>query len=101
MKRLALVLLLTTPASAHDFWTNGEPVPPWVKSACCGPEDVHHLKPGAVHLMPDGYHIDGIDIVVPEARALPSPDGDYWAFWNPAYEPKPLIYCLFVPFKGT
>ncbi len=101
MKRFALILLLATPASAHDFWSNGEPVPPWVKSACCGPEDVHHLKPSAVHLMPDGYHIDGIDVVVPEARALPSPDGGYWAFWNPAYEPTPLIYCLFVPFKGT
>ncbi len=32
-------------ASAHDMWSNGDPVPSWVKKACCGPEDVHHLSP--------------------------------------------------------
>jgi hypothetical protein len=89
------------PALAHDFWANGEPVPAWVKKSCCGPEDVHHLRPDQVHLLADGYHIDGLDVVVPEAKALPSPDGTYWAFWNPLLKPKPLVYCLFVPFRGT
>ena len=88
-------------ASAHDFWETGEPVPPWVKSVCCGPEDVHHLKPGAVHLEADGYHIDGIETVVPVERALPSPDGGYWGFWSPYSGTHPLIYCFFAPQLGT
>lgn len=89
------------PAMAHDFWSNGDPVPPWVKAQCCGPQDVHHLKPSAVHIMADGYHIDGINTVVPVERALPSVDGGYWAFWNPSLEPNPIIYCFFAPQNGV
>jgi hypothetical protein len=99
---LALHLLaLAAPARAHDFWANGEPVPPWVKASCCGPQDVHHLRPGAVHVMADGYHIDGLDTIVPIARALPSPDGSYWGFWNAGAEPKPVIFCFFAPVNGV
>ena len=94
-------LAITGSAHGHNFWENGEEVPAWVKSSCCGKADSRHLKASAVHLMADGYHIDGLDVVVPEAKALPSPDNNYWGFWNPAYEPNPLIYCLFVPFRGT
>ena len=73
MTRIAIIcaaLALAAPASAHDFWTNGEPVPPGVKALCCGPEDVHRLKPSAVHIMADGFHIDGIKTVVPISRAF-------------------------------
>ncbi len=93
--------LFATPAMAHDAWSNGEPVPPWVKAECCGPQDVHHLRAGAVHIRPDGYHIDGIETVVPISRALPSPDGGYWAFWNPQGEPAPAIFCFFAPLNGV
>ena len=98
---VALAVAFASPATPHDFWTNGDPVPPWVKSACCGPEDVHHLRPGAVHIAPDGYHIDGLKRVVPLNRVLPSPDGQYWGFWNPLLEPDPTIYCFFAPLNGT
>lgn len=94
-------VLLTTPAGAHDYWSNGDRVPPWVKAQCCGPQDVHHIRPGAVHIMADGYHIDGITTVIPVARALPSPDGQYWAFWNPVNEPEPFIFCFFAPLNGA
>jgi len=93
--------LLSAPAFAHDYWANGEPVPPWVKSSCCGPQDVHHLRASAVHIMPDGYHIDGLNTVIPVGRALPSPDGSYWAFWNPVGEPEPVIFCFFAPLNGA
>ena len=100
--RLAFALAIAaTPVSAHDFWSNGDPVPPWVKATCCGPNDVHHLRAGAVHIMSDGYHIDGIKTVIPMHRVLPSMDGEYWAFWNPVLEPDPLIYCFFAPLNGT
>ena len=95
-----LLTLLAPPALAHDFWTSGEPVPPWVKRACCGPEEVHRIRADAVHLRADGYHIDGLRTVVPPERALPSPDGEYWGFWLPSAEPEPNIFCFFVPFKG-
>jgi hypothetical protein len=90
-----------TPALAHDFWSNNDPVPPWVKAQCCGPDDVHHLRPGAVHIMADGYHIDGIKTIVPIEQALPSPDGTYWAFWSPHGEPEPVIICFFAPVNGA
>jgi hypothetical protein len=94
-------VLLVSPASAHDFWSNGDPVPPWVKAQCCGPRDVHHIRPGSVHIEQDGYHIDGIKTVIPIGRALPSMDGDYWAFWNPVGEPEPVIFCFFAPLNGA
>ena len=94
-------MVFATPASAHDFWSNGDPVPGWVKAECCGPRDVHHLRPAAVHIMQDGYHIDGLKTVIPIERALPSPDGSYWAFWNPVGEPEPVIFCFFAPLNGA
>jgi hypothetical protein len=94
-------ILFVTPASAHDFWSNGDPVPPWVKAQCCGPRDVHHLRSGAVHIEQDGYHIDGIKTIIPIGRALPSMDGEYWAFWNPVGEPEPVIFCFFAPLNGA
>ena len=102
MRWLALCAgLAVTPACAHDFWSNGEPVPKWVKTYCCGPSDVHHLRRGAVHIRADGYHIDGLEIVIPIRRALPSMDGDYWAFWSTNAEPTPPIYCFFAPVNGA
>ena len=86
---------------AHDFWSNGEAVPPWVKASCCGPADEHHFRASAVHISADGYHIDGLDVVIPMSRALPSPDGEAWGFWSSAAEPNTLIYCFFFPLNGA
>ncbi len=94
-------MIAAGPAHGHDFWSNGEEVPIWVKSVCCGKADAHHLKPSAVHIMADGVHIDGLDVVIPITRVLPSMDGQPWAFWNPSAEPTPLIYCIFLPLNGT
>ena len=93
--------LCATSAPAHDLWADGTTVPAWVKAQCCGPQDVHHLPASAVHIRPDGYHIDGIRTVVPAHRALPSPDGTYWAFWNASGEPEPVIFCFFAPLNGA
>ena len=98
---LAAAMACASPAMAHDFWSNGEEVPAWVKSVCCGKADAHHLKPSAVHIMTDGVHIDGLDVVIPISRILPSMDGQPWAFWNSSAEPTPLIYCIFLPLNGA
>jgi hypothetical protein len=88
------------PASGHDRWDNGDPVPSWVKTRCCGKSDVHHIPNEAIRIMADGYHIEGINTVVPFSQALPSPDATYWGFWAPLGEPNPAIFCFFAPPNG-
>ena len=98
---IATLLAFMTPVSAmaHDVWANGGPVPEWVKRHCCGPEDVHHLLPSEVHMTPDGYVIDGYKgQPVPFYMALPSQDGDYWAFWGVRPDgTQTVIFCFFAP----
>jgi hypothetical protein len=89
-------------ASSHDQWSDGNPVPPWVKASCCGPEDVHHLTKDQVHTTPDGYRIDGYPDVIPYARELPSEDGEFWAFyksWDAGGGKRQfsMVYCFFAP----
>lgn len=89
-------------SSAHDVWSNGEPVPAWVKKACCGPEDVHHLSPDQVHLTSAGWRVDGYPDIIPMAKAQPSPDGGYWIFYRTLDNgDKSIVYCFFTPFSGT
>lgn len=95
------VLALNGSADAHDAWTTGVEPPAWVKAECCGKADSHHLRFSAVHVSADGYHIDGLKTVVPIERALPSQDGQVWAFWNPLGEPTPVIFCFFYPLDGS
>jgi hypothetical protein len=95
------ICLATTPALAHNSWTNGGPIPTWVQTQCCGVADAHHLQYSAVHPGPDGYHIDGIKTIIPYTKALPSQDGSYWGFWNPVGEPEPSIFCFFAPVTGS
>jgi hypothetical protein len=102
MKSLILAAaLIVEPALAHDKWGNGDPVEAWVKAQCCGPSDVHHIPTSAIHIKSDGYHIAGINTVVPTSRVLPSPDGTYWGFWSPSSEPDPVIFCFFAPLNGV
>ena len=93
--------LSVSTAQAHDAWQNGDPVPPWVKSACCGPEDVHHLTEDQIHITPQGYKIDGYPEIIPLERALPSPDGTPWVFYRQVGSYFSPVYCLFVSLKGT
>lgn len=89
-------------ARAHDVWANGEPVPAWVKSACCGPEDVHHLTRDQVHETPGGWRIDGYPNVIPMGTEQPSPDGEYWVFYRQFQSGEfSRVYCFFTPFQGT
>ena len=99
---LSLVAFLIVPvASAHDFWSNGEPVPAWTKRWCCGASDVHRLEPGAVHILQDGYHLDGLSTVMPFSKAMPSPDGQYWAFFKVEDGPDAHVACFYAPLNGA
>jgi hypothetical protein len=99
---LAILIFALTFASrkahAHDSWTDGSPVPAWVKSSCCGPEDVHHLTARQVQAKSDGWHVDGYRQVLAYGKELPSQDGDYWIFYRelPDGSQTP-VYCFFAP----
>jgi hypothetical protein len=94
---------LQSPTYAHDYWTDGKAVPNWIKASCCGPADVHHLRPDQVHkvsgdeakkLRPNyakfvGAHlnyfvVDGYfrPIYADGPNVIPSQDSDYWLFYN-------------------
>lgn len=99
---LCAVLAFACPACAHDVWANGEPVPAWVKKSCCGPEDVHHLKPSQVHLTAKGWRVDGYPDLIPIGKELPSADGDYWIFYRTLLNGQAsMVYCFFAPLNGT
>lgn len=98
----AIVLLLPSLVHAHDTWSNGQPVPAWVKRYCCGPEDVHHLTPAQVTAGPNGWIIEGYPAPIPYGTEQVSQDGDYWAFWRvyPNGEVSP-VFCFFAPPLGS
>ncbi len=95
----ALLLLVTGPAAAHDVWADGRVVPSWVKAACCGPADAHHLRPDQVHRVSDDYYmVDGYRYRIAARDALPSQDGEYWIFYRDGQDgSQSIAYCFFVP----
>ena len=99
--KLAVLLLLFSCGcgEAHEVWANGKFVPAWVKDACCGPTDVHHLRPDQVHRISDDYYmVDGYHDRIPARLALPSQDGDYWIFYRDNVGGSQSgVYCFFVP----
>jgi hypothetical protein len=92
-------------------------IPSWIAAACCGPKDVHKLRPDQVHDLGDRYEIDGYPESIPKTYSgamnneiKNSQDGDYWAFFKIggekecSHEPggacwtaRPQMYCLFIP----
>ena len=94
---------ILSPAHAHDYWADGKAVPNWVKASCCGPADVHHLRPDQVHKVSGDeakklrpryassvgsdllyYVVDGYfrPIYAGAPNVIPSQDGDYWLFYD-------------------
>ncbi len=99
---LAAALLLAPRARAHDTWANGDPVPAWVKADCCTQAHAHHILNSAVHVRPDGYHVDGYPYTIPFDQAHPSPDGSTWLFYSTFRDGTPDVpLCFFVPPSGA
>ena len=94
-------IVISSLAHAHDRWANGEPVPKGIKSACCGPNDVHHLSADQVHATPAGWRVEGYPDVIPMGTEQPSPDGEYWIFYQTFQDGEvSKVFCFFVPFHG-
>lgn len=89
-------------ALAHDQWSDGEPVPNWVKSQCCGISDAHHLRAEQVHVTAGGYRLDGYGQILPENQLQPSPDGSWWVFYRDYPDgSQSSVYCFFGPENGS
>jgi hypothetical protein len=98
--RLAAAFALgVAPAVAHDLWSNGKPVPSWVKAACCGEADAHRLRPDQVRQNDRGdYLVQGYRDPIAAKFALPSEDGDYWIFYRDNLDgSRSAVFCFFVP----
>ena len=98
IKRLAFVassLVIAGAAQAHDAWRNGDPIPAWVKSSCCGSSEAHLLSEEEVHHF-DGYYI--VDSFgpqhIPDSKVLPSQDDAYWGFSESEFSPWRSHYVL-------
>jgi hypothetical protein len=87
------------PAVAHELWSNGKPVPGWIKSACCGEADAHRLRPDQVRQNARGdYVVQGYHDPIAAKFALPSADGDYWIFYRDNLDgSRSAVFCFFVP----
>ena len=107
---VAAFIALAAPAGAHDQWANGQPIPDWIKSSCCGPADAHQLRPDQVHDMGDYYLVDGYSRQIakyvisgekwePASNIIPSQDGYYWIFYRVLSDgvTQSNVYCFFVP----
>src|SRR4029077_6003711 len=113
MGSLVGVLLATTSASAHQQWSNGKPIPDWVKQVCCADDEGHQIDARRVHLVRGrdpmthqwqllGYRIEGFYNLVPIERRFDSEDGLTWIFYSVpstsdefVSDLRPIVYCLF------
>ena len=94
----AAVIVATLASPVHDQWADGTSVPGWVKSGCCGAQDVHKLEPSKVWEENGGWRVAGLDSVTPRERTFPSQDGWVWAFYDPLFGKQAVVNCLFIPF---
>ncbi len=71
-----LLLLMLTPAIAHDSWISRGGLKNAAGEWCCGEGDCFMVEP--VRVTSNGYLIMATGELVPEREAQPSPDGKYW-----------------------
>lgn len=91
----AVIVVSATMSLAHDKWANGDSVPGWIKSACCGQADAHVLGSNEYSIDNAGFHVKGINMSFPLDKVLPSQDGKVWAFYPPGVGWNAQIYCVF------
>lgn len=99
----ALVMVVVNQcARAHALLSTGEPVPEWIRKACCGVSDFHHLTKDQVHLQPDGsWLVDGYKKPIPKGTELPSADGEIYIFYRDFSDgTQSSVYCFFYGFQG-
>lgn len=75
----ALVLLLFSPAYAHDFWINHSGYKSTVDgSHCCGNNDCFVVPSSEMQSTPTGWVIKTTGETIPYSEAQSSEDGEFW-----------------------
>jgi hypothetical protein len=82
-------------ARAHDAWADNTPVPPWVKTMCCGDNDAH--RDAKLRRTSEGIFVVGLERPVDPLKVFDSLDGHVWAFYNNYLGSFATTYCLFIP----
>lgn len=74
-------------------------IPSWISSACCGASDMHRLRADQIYRVSEWvWRADGYSQEIPNARVLPSQDGNAWLFYGTfADGSQGYPYCAFVP----
>lgn len=97
-----LAIFCVEAAFAHDEWHNGDPVPDWVKSTCCGLADAHRVTDAQIHTRADGWHVDGYNAAIPYGSELPTQDDSNWIFYRDYPDgTQSRVYCFFTRSRGT
>ena len=86
-----LLLLMITPALAHDSWISRGGLKNAAGEWCCGEGDCFMVEP--VRITANGYLIMATGEIVPEREAQPSPDGKFWRCKRPDGSRR----CFFAP----
>ena len=102
-----LACVYASPASCHDYWQDGTPVPPFVKGHCCGVADIHRYTADEVTQDANGdWHIPGYPKPIPDNgdNVYASGDGYYYAFFSQDSEGPTtsygMVWCFFKPLSG-
>jgi hypothetical protein len=98
MKTFIALLLSCGMAQAHERWSNGKPIPNWVRDQCCGLSEAHDLDEEGIpwHVVKGGYKIDGFSMLI--TKAYPSEDDHAWAFYT-LRRANANVSCFFAPVK--
>jgi hypothetical protein len=75
---VAAMLALASPASAHDYWSDGRRVDPVTKNLCCSGADTKELDASLVKQEKGGYLLIDTNEFIPFERVQPSPDSAIW-----------------------
>lgn len=95
---VAVLMVVTVPVSAHSLadWIGRGGHKNSAGELCCGERDCAVVHAHHVTLPAPGYRVFETGEFVPEAEAMPSPDGAYWrCAWGGKRK------CFFAPPLGT
>lgn len=96
-KLVFLLMLLSAPAAAHDYWEGGEKVDPQTKARCCNGSDTKIIEPKLVKEVTGGFQLLDTNEFIPFERVQPSPDENiYVSRW--VSSPKETK-CFFYPYS--
>ena len=101
-KLFVVVVLVASPALAHDDWISQQRlVDPISGEWCCDHKDCAPVQKNGVQEVPGGYFVYKTGETVPYRRVVwKSPDGAWW-LCHMYKNGKPVVRCLIGPPPGS